>query len=178
MDEPANLGDLRPTVSREVLHQAVGTEFRVFGVVEDDVAVRQEMRLPRIEVSPNTFVGVVAVEPQERYRLPPSGRQNFAADVEEANVFVGARPNHVAEERGSVLGTELAAEHPDEGLVRLHGVDGRTVTGGGPAGERNGRATSVTADLDDAAVRDPAREVVQQDGGVAREPPLDRPDVA
>src|SRR5687768_2830712 len=178
MNDPADLPHVRPAGCSELLREAIRTDFWVVGVVENDVAVRQEVGLPRVEVTPDAFVSVVAVEPQESHRLFPSGRQDLAGDIEEAHVLVGAGSHHVAKEGGSILGPELAAQYADERLVRLDGINSRAVAGGGAACKRNRRAASVAADLDDAAVSDLPSQVIEEHGGFAREPTLDGCDFA
>jgi hypothetical protein len=173
MNDPVDLAGLDPSLISEFLNESVRAELRVVGVIKDDVARRQEMRFPGVEVPPNPFVRVIAVKPQKAHRLAPSGRQDLAADIEETHVPVSPGTNHVAEERRPVLRPELTAARSCESLMRLDGKDRRTAAGSSTVCESDGRATPIAADLDDAAVCHLTRQVVQQDGDLPREPTPD-----
>jgi len=121
---------------------------------------------------------VVAVDPEEGHGLAPAAGDDLAARVQKADGPVGAGANHVAEEGRAVLGAELAAARPDEGLVRFDCVDGGPVTFLGAAREHGGRAPAVAPHFDDAALPDLGGEAEEEQGGVAGQPPLDRRDVA
>ena len=129
---------------------------------------------PGVEIAPDALVGMISVEPEESDGLLPTRSDHLAARVEQANVAVRAGSNHVPKEGGSVLRPELTTAGPDERLVRLHGVDPRSVTVLDTTSEDDGGAPPKAPDLDDAALHYVSCETVEQHSRVTGEPPSDR----
>jgi hypothetical protein len=178
MRDAAEPGDYDPPGPGQLLDQPMRAELGIVGVIEDEIAPRDEVRCPGIEVSPNTSIRVVAVEPEERHRLRPPCGDYLAARVQEAHRPIRACANHVAEERRAILGAEPPAARTDERLVWLDGVDADAVTVLSTAGQDNGGAPAEAPDLDDAPLPDSLCKIVEKNGCVAGQPPPDRGDLA
>jgi hypothetical protein len=166
MDDPVHTAHFLPLARHELQQEVVGAERRVVCVIEDEVAAGQEVRGPGLEVASDALDGVVAVEPEERDRLRPARSDDFASCAQEADVAVRSRAGHVPEECGPVLRPELPASGADETIVWVDRIDRNAMTMLGTPCQGQGRAAAIASDLDDAPLRDPGSQVVEQECGI------------
>src|SRR5689334_17954804 len=136
-------------------------EARIARVVKRDRPARDDERRPRLDVTADRFVRVVAVDPEERDGLPPARRHLARRRVQQPDVLRHAGEEEVLQQADPVRRPEVPTARADERQEWVDRVHARVSARTGAERAGNRRLATKRADLDDDPVARPARELVE-----------------